>query len=131
MDTKHLTHGSGPVHIHSLAAPPLTDLSQCCLVCYTFSELWGLVVYDPVDYSPPVSSIPGIFPARILEWVAISSSRRSSQSRDQTFISRFAGRFFTAEPLRKSSSQCYPEGKGHGVWYLLLMTAVRHNFKYK
>ena len=37
--------------------------------------------------SPPGSSVCGISQARILEWVAISSSRRSSQPRDQTLIS--------------------------------------------
>ena len=29
---------------------------------------------DPMDCSPPGSFVPGVFPARILEWVAISSS---------------------------------------------------------
>ena len=33
---------------------------------------------DPMDYSPPGSSVHGIFQARILEWVAISSCRGSS-----------------------------------------------------
>ena len=33
---------------------------------------------DPVDWSPPGSSIHGIFQARVLEWVAISFSRGSS-----------------------------------------------------
>ena len=37
---------------------------------------------DPMDYSLPGSSVHGIFQARILEWVAISFSRRSSQPRD-------------------------------------------------
>ena len=37
-----------------------------------------------MDYSPPGSSFHGIFQARILEWVAISFSRGSSQSRDAT-----------------------------------------------
>ena len=37
----------------------------------------------------------GILQARILEWVAIPSSRGSSQPRDQTQVSRIAGRFFT------------------------------------
>ena len=36
----------------------------------------------PVDCSPPDSSVQGIFQARILEWVALSSSRGSSPSRD-------------------------------------------------
>ena len=34
-----------------------------------------LTLYDPMDYSPPGSSAHGIFQARILEWIAISSSR--------------------------------------------------------
>ena len=37
----------------------------------------------------------GILQARILEWVAVLSSRGSSQHRDQIQISRIAGRFFT------------------------------------
>ena len=52
--------------------------------------------------SPPGSSVYGIFPARILERVAISSSRGSSQPRDRTHvscISTLAGVFFTTEPL--------------------------------
>ena len=43
--------------------------------------------FNTVDYSPPGSSIHGISQARILGWVAISSSRRSSQSRDQIQVS--------------------------------------------
>ena len=50
---------------------------------------------DPMDCSLPGSSIHGIFQARVLEWVAISFSRRSSQPRDRTHISRLAGRCFT------------------------------------
>ena len=49
---------------------------QCCLThC------------DPVDCSPPGSSVHGILQERILEWVAISSSKGSSQLRDQTHVS--------------------------------------------
>ena len=40
-----------------------------------------------MDYSPPGSSIHGIIQARILKWVAISFSRRSSQPRVQTCVS--------------------------------------------
>ena len=50
---------------------------------------------DPMDCSPPGSSIHGIFQARIWEWVAISFSRGSSQPRDQTWVSLIAGRRFT------------------------------------
>ena len=41
-----------------------------------------LVLHDPMDCSPPGSSVHGIFQARTLEWVAISSSRGSSWPRD-------------------------------------------------
>ena len=46
-----------------------------------------LMACDPMDCSPPGSSVPGVFQARILEWVAISSSRGSLQPRDQTHVS--------------------------------------------
>ena len=49
---------------------------------------------DPMDYSPPGSSVHGILQARILEWVAMPSSRGSSSPRDQTCISCTAGEFF-------------------------------------
>ena len=45
-----------------------------------------LTLCDPMDYSLLGSSIHGIFQARVLEWVAISSSRVSSQPRDQTQV---------------------------------------------
>ena len=45
---------------------------------------------DPLDCSPPGSSVRGIFQARILEWVAVSYSRRSSWPRDLTHISRIS-----------------------------------------
>ena len=41
---------------------------------------------DPMDCRPPGSSVHGISQARILEWVAISFSRGSSWSRDQTHV---------------------------------------------
>ena len=41
-----------------------------------------LTLCNPMDYSLPGSSVCGIFQARILEWVAIAFSRRSSQPRD-------------------------------------------------
>ena len=46
-----------------------------------------LTLCDPIDCSPPSSYVHGIFQAGILEEVAISSSRGSSQPRDQTHIS--------------------------------------------
>ena len=64
----------------------------------------------PMDCSPPSSSVRGISQARILEWVAISSSRGSSWPSklwDQTHnscVSCIAGRFFTTEPSGKPYS---------------------------
>ena len=54
-----------------------------------------------MDYSLPGSFVHGILQARILEWVAMPSSRGSSTPRDQTHVSCgccIAGGFFTAEP---------------------------------
>ena len=42
---------------------------------------------DPMGYSPISSSVHGILQAKILEWVAISSSRGSSRPRGQTHVS--------------------------------------------
>ena len=49
---------------------------------------------DPMDCSLPGSSIHGIFPERILEWVAISFSRGSFWPRGWTWVSHIAGRLF-------------------------------------
>ena len=58
---------------------------------------------DPMDCSPPGSSVQGILQARILERVAMPSSRGCSQARDQ--IQAFcciAGRFFTIWATREA-----------------------------
>ena len=57
---------------------------------------------DPMNCSLPGSPVHGILQARMLEWVAISFSRRSSRPRDQTLVSCFAGRFFTIWATRKA-----------------------------
>ena len=57
---------------------------------------------DPVDCSPPGSSVHGILQARILEWVAISFSRISSQPRDQTQVSHIAARCFNLWATREA-----------------------------
>ena len=43
-----------------------------------------LTLCEPIDGSPPGSSVHGILQARILDWVAMSSSRGSSQPRDRS-----------------------------------------------
>ena len=60
-----------------------------------------LTLCDPVGYSPPGSSVHGIFQARILKWVVIPFFKGSSQFRDQNQVSRIAGRFFTIWATRE------------------------------
>ena len=75
------------------------DLIEKCVLALlslvTLKELLDLCVHaqscltlcDLMDCSPPGSSVHGVFQARMLEWVAISFFRGSSQPRDQTCIS--------------------------------------------
>ena len=65
---------------------------------------------DPMDCCPPGSSIHGIFQARILEWVAISFSRRSSRLRDWTWVSGNVSRHFY--PLSHQGSWWMDETMG-------------------
>ena len=60
-----------------------------------------LTLCNPMDCTPPGSSIHGIFQARILEWIAISFSRRSSQPRDWIQVSHIVGRHFTIWATRE------------------------------
>ena len=63
------------------------------MVCgAVLNRIW--LFWDPMESSPPGSSVSGISQARILEWVAISFSRGSSSPRDQTCVSCTAGGFF-------------------------------------
>ena len=50
---------------------------------------------EPMDYSLPGFSVHKILQARILEWIAIPSSRGTPQSTEGTLVSCLAGRFFT------------------------------------
>ena len=61
---------------------------------------------DPMDCRPPGSSVHGILQARVLEWVAMSSSRGSYWPRDQTHFcgSYIVVVFFTAEPVENPPS---------------------------
>ena len=84
--------------LESVFCPGL--LLSCTQSCLTLCD-----PMDPMDCSPPGSSVHGISQAQTLEWVAISSSRGSSQPRDQTRISCMAGGFFTSESMDCKSSQ--------------------------
>ena len=66
---------------------------------------------DPMDCSPPGSSVHGILQARILEWVAISFSRGSSQPRDWTRVSCIAGRHFILWATRVITNTLFQQPK--------------------
>ena len=74
-----------PVHV--------SEVTQSCLT-----------PRNPMDCSPPGSSVHGIFQARVLEWAAMPSSRGSSRLRDRTCVSCvscIAGGFFATVPPGK------------------------------
>ena len=59
---------------------------------------------NPMDCNLPGSSVHGISQTRMLDWVAISSSKGASQPRDWTLSPALAGRVLTSEPPGKSVS---------------------------
>ena len=75
-----------------LPSPPLTSihlfsmsvslLLLCKSVCVCSVAQSCPTLCNPMDYSPPSSSVRGIFQARMLEWVAIFSSQGSSKPKD-------------------------------------------------
>ena len=58
----------------------------CVHTCALSVTQMYLTLCNPMDYTPSGSSVLGIFQARLLEWVAMSSSRGSSQPRDETCV---------------------------------------------
>ena len=72
---------------------------------------------DPMDHT-----VHGILQARILEWVAIPSSRGSSQPRDRTQVSHITGRFFTSWATGKwwNSHSNPDQGQRQRGWSLTL-----------
>ena len=74
----------------------------CVLVAQSYMTLC-----DTMDCSPTGFSVHGIIQARILEWIAISFPRGTSQSRDRTLVSCITGRFFfTILATGKSYDHC-------------------------
>ena len=67
-----------------------------------------LTICDPMDCRLPGFSVHGILQARILEWVAISSSRGFSWPKDRTWVSCIAGRFLPSEPPGKPTWRLGP-----------------------
>ena len=82
-----------------------TSFHTCCLV----AQSYPVFCHPMAKRSPPGSSVYGISQTRILEWLANSFSKGSSQPREWICI---VGRFFTAEPaLAGGSFTTEPPGK--------------------
>ena len=79
---------------------------------------------NPVDCSLPGSSVHWIFQAIVLEWIAISFSRGSSQPRDWTQVSRIVDRRFTVWATREvQNRQPTKSYCKHGELYSIFMQA--------
>ena len=82
-----------PMGLETVAQDWVTSLNFCLsfapkYFCMHTKSLQSFpTLCDPMDCSLPCSSVHGILQARILEWVAISFSSGSSQSRDPTWVS--------------------------------------------
>ena len=88
-----------------------------------------LTLCDPVDCSPPGSSVHGILQETMLEWVAVPSSRESSWLKDQTRSLALQAESLPSEPPGKPSTvtnlalfsgetfTSLPEESHFGVWF--------------
>ena len=100
-------HGFG----ESQDVEPVTFIFGFCFTCLAAATA-GTYLLSRVRLCAtlwtPGSSVHGILQARILEWVAVFSSRGPSQPRDRTRVSCIAGRFLITDPPGKPHLSCYP-----------------------
>ena len=85
---------------------------MCISICSVSQSC--LTLWDPMDCNPPGSSVHGILQARILEWVAISFSWRSSPPRielESLTTPALAAGFLPLEATGKSHMPTYDAGK--------------------
>ena len=76
LSTKYFLHFKGvKIEVHIVCVHVYSFVQSCLILC------------DPMDCSLPGSSVHGLLQARIWKWVAISSSRVSSQASDWTLVS--------------------------------------------
>ena len=103
----------------TLAPVPLPAVSCCCacmlshISCvWLFATIWTV--------APPDSSVHGILQAIILEWVVISSSRGSSQTRDRTCISCIGRRILYHWATWKALAICIKRYYKHFILFFLV-----------
>ena len=88
------------INVYMIRWNKVNDVLWSMCVLSHFSCVWLFVT--PMDCIPPDSPVHGILQARILEWVAMPFSRGSSWSRNGTWVSCIADRFFTLWATRAS-----------------------------
>ena len=93
------THTRARTHTHTHTLEYYSIIKRMC-ACLVSQQC--LTLCDPMDCSPQGSSVYEILQARILEWVAMPSSRRSSQLRNWTQVSCITGRFFNVWATREA-----------------------------
>ena len=89
-----------------------------------------LTLCDPMDCSLPGSSILWIFQARILEWVAISFSRGSSQPKERTQVSTLQADSLTSEPPMLLSQFVPPSPTQLGLSHLIFFLTFCSQYLY-
>ena len=110
--TQHSENKDHGIQSHHFMANERKKESEVTQSCATLC--------DPMDCSLPGSPVPGIFQARVLEWVSISFSRGSSQPRDWTQVSCIAGRRFTLWATREAfmANRWGNNGNSETLFYL-------------
>ena len=103
-----LLHSSS-ILFFSHTPPPSDTASHMFQSCLTLC--------DPMDCSPPGSSVCGILQARIPKWVARPSCRGSFQPRDWTWVSCITGGFFTTGPPGKPSDTGVSKSTSSSYWF--------------
>ena len=108
-----LSDASPKVTCPKLAPSGSDSFYKCILFCFKIRNVCVcaqscLTLCDPMGCSPLGSADHRIFQARILEWVAISSSRESSWPRDQTLVSCTAGKFIACSYYGSPWLRIYP-----------------------
>ena len=73
---------------------------------YVLVVQWYFTLCNSIDCSAPSSPVHAILQAKILEWVAVSYSRASSQPRDWTWVYCIVGRFFTIWATKEGDMAC-------------------------
>ena len=106
--------GTGP--LKSGSARP-AECVHACMCDQLLSRVW--LFCDPRDCSLPDSSVHGVFQARILDCISMSSCRGPFWPRDRTQVSCNAGKFFITEAPGKPRPLDLPQQRGPGTQWPL------------